>query len=535
MLFAKPRFFMLALATAYSLPIAAKPASVNHAMEQFYIVKWQKPVKPAALRGLLHKAIPNANAVDTVPMAGGAYRVSVATNPALQKQTLNRLQSMSGVVYAQVDRVGYFKPMPTLDGEGALTLSHAIQWDEFKAPAGMVLEDAPYSAKGGAWELTRGAASKPVVVAVLDTGIADAHPALQKALVRDEGGRALGWNFAANNRNLADETGSYHGTHVSGTIAAQSEVMEGLGADLKVLTLKIPDGSGMFYESQVINAMYWSVGGTVPGLPKNEHPAKVLNMSFGVDEGPGKEVDHCGNALQEAVAFVRDHGAVLVAAAGNDNHWEHFNAPAVCNGVLKVASTGPEGLRAYYSNYGPSVSFAAPGGDLSYGREGGILSTVKPGGGYQGSGYQFYQGTSMASPHVAGLVGLVFAASDMQLSVENVEALLTATTHDFGQSNNQNNSCKGSKPCGQGIVDAYEAVKAAIKGFNVFFTTDTVAAHPDFWEKQDKHLSSPVGFSVQGGQVIATTKTGNYALKPGLLTGCERVGFAGLACYSLLS
>lgn len=535
MLFSKSQLLALALLGASQLSLPVEAASAAQTSEQFFIVKWQTSLGRAKLTQALHRAFPQADSIDASAMAGGAYRIMLKIKPALHKQALARLQNMPGLTYAQVDRVGHFKPMPALDGQDSFALSHAIQWDEFKAPAGMLLEDAPYSGKGGAWALTHGAASLPVVVAVLDTGIADAHPALQKALLRGEDGKVWGWNFAANNRNLSDETGSYHGTHVSGTIAAQGEVMEGLGSELKVLTLKIPDGSGMFYESQVINAMYWSVGADVPGLPHNPHPAKVLNMSFGVDEGPGKEVDVCGSALQEAVYFVRAHGAVLVAAAGNDNHWENFNAPAVCDGVLKVASTGPEGLRAYYSNYGPSVSFAAPGGDLSYGRQGGILSTVQPGGGYQGSGYQFYQGTSMASPHVAGLAGLVFAASDLRFSVQTVEALLNATTHNFGQSDNPNNSCKGSKPCGHGIADAYEAVKAAIKGFNVFFTSETLAAYPEVWEKQDTSVGTELGFTIRGNRVFATTPNGNYTLRPGLFTGCERVGFDGLACYSLLS
>lgn len=534
MLFSKSKALILALICGSHLSTAANSAPASGSSEQFFIVKWHTLLKHSELSRTLHQAIPQAEAIDAIEMAGGAYRVAVKMKPAFRAQTLAQLHKMSGLAYVQVDRVGHFKPMPAIEGQESFGVSHAMQWDEFKAPQGMLLEDAAYSMKGGAWEFTQGRASTPIVVAVLDTGIADTHPALQKTLLRGEDGKVWGWNFAANNRNLADETGSYHGTHVSGTIAAQGDII-GMGPELKVLTLKIPDGSGMFYESQVINALYWSVGAVVPGLPKNPYPAKVLNMSFGVDEGPGKEIDHCGNALQDAVTFVREHGAFLVAAAGNDNHLEHFNAPAVCEGVLKIASTGPEGLRAYYSNYGPSVNFSAPGGDLSYGRQGGILSTVQPGGGYQGSGYQFYQGTSMASPHVAGLVGLVFAASDMRLTVPMVEALLQATTHDFGQSTNPNNSCRGSKPCGHGIADAYEAVKAAIKGFDVFFTSETVAAHPEAWEKQDSQISKEPGFSVHDNQVVATTSRGSYTLKPGFFAGCERVGFDGLACYSLLS
>jgi serine protease len=343
---------------------------------------------------------------------------------------LERLRKNPDVFYAVKDRVGHFTPVPdpvqssyTVD-----LLTHESQWDEFTRPAGVMLESKAGS-RDGAWAYTTGLAKKPVVVAVLDTGIA-LNDGIINNLVKDSEGNVWGWNFAANNNNLADETKSFHGTHVAGTIAGYGSVMSGMA-------------SGMFYESSVINAIYWAVGGDVPGVPTNIYPAKVLNMSFGVDRGPKDEVDYCDQALQEAVFFARKKGAILAVAAGNDNLWEHFNAPAVCNGTMKIASTGPEGLRSYFSNYGPGITLAAPGGDKRYGLWGGILSTVNPGGGYNGSGFDYYQGTSMATPHVAGVAGLIFSASDKALSPEQIEQILYTTTHDFGVSSDVNKSCIG--------------------------------------------------------------------------------------------
>ncbi|MFC3908536.1 S8 family serine peptidase [Legionella dresdenensis] len=405
------------------------------------------------------------------PIAGGAYVIVVNKPKALDGQKamtalLKQLNNSQEFAYAVEDRKGHFKPVPqpqsVKDMKDAIELSHYLQWDEFIAPAGVMLESAA-GRRDGAWMYTTGEATEPVVVAVLDTGIAT-NPAIYDNLVKDENGKLWGWNFAANNRDIYDETGSYHGTHVSGTIAGFSREMTGIGQNLKVLPVKIPDASGMFYESQVINGIYWSVGGKVPAVPDNIYPAKVLNMSFGVDERPGKEKEICDPALQDAVDYARAQGAVLMAAAGNDNRYQHFNAPAACERVMVVAATGPEGLRSYYSNYGPGVSFAAPGGDLRYGKVGGILSTVNEYGGYNHSGFDFYQGTSMATPHAAGIAGLIYAITNNQITPEQVEQLMLNSVHPFGESSDPDKSCKGRKSCGKGILDADKAVRTALSG-----------------------------------------------------------------------
>jgi serine protease len=454
------------------------------------------------------------------PMANGAFSLvlDVKNSPSINANkddatdtVLKRLRSLPNVEYVVQDRIGYFKPVPNPSVSEQLEqlLSHESQWDEFAPPAGIMLESKP-GLKDGAWAYTTGKSKKPVVVAVLDTGIA-LNDSLVNNLLKGKDGSVWGWNFSGNNNDLSDETQSFHGTHVSGTIAAYGDVMTGLGEDLKILTVKIPNAEGMFYESAVINGIYWAVGKNVPGVPKNRFPAKVLNMSFGVDIGPDKEADYCDEALQEAVLFARKKGAVLIAAAGNDDVWEHYNAPAGCNGTLKIASTGPEGLRSYFSNYGPTVTLAAPGGDKRYGTAGGILSTVNPGGGYNSSGFDFYQGTSMASPHVAGVAGLIFAVSDKKLSPEQVEQILYITTHDFGKSTDPNKSCVGRKPCGHGILDAENAVKTAVTGYDVLFAAP----------KLTDITAGACGTSGLAPRKTITTQNGTWTLKSG---GCELKG-----------
>lgn len=527
------------------------------------IVKYKEQLSLLTLKAQL-RSVSGLPLQSLTPMAGGAYSLIYKTSgmknnndkKMLLAKILSDLRSNPKIAYALEDRVGYFKPLPKLVDETSSTLlSHESQWDEFSSPGGVMLESAA-GRRDGAWAYTTGKASKSIVVAVLDTGVA-LNSSLVNNLVKDQQGNVWGWNFAANNRDISDETGSYHGTHVAGTIAGYGDVMTGMGEELKVLAIKIPDASGMFYESQVVNAIYWAVGGEVPGVPVNPHPAKVLNMSFGVDERPGKEIDHCDEALQEALFYAREKGAVVAVAAGNDNHWEHYNAPAVCNSTIKVASTGPAGLRAYYSNYGPSVSFAAPGGDLRYGRKGGILSTVKPGGGYQNSGFDFYQGTSMASPHVAGVAGLIFAVSDGYITPEKVEQILYATTHNFGQTSDENNSCIGKKPCGHGILDAENAVKAAMANYDLILTMPKAkelaltscgqeAYQPNaivvnkgkvHWIPVKKACESQLAYTqpkltqTKTGQIIANFGFVSYKLDASSLQKCEVIGFDGIGCY----
>jgi len=510
-------------------------------------------------------ALTQATITDVQPMANNAFTIQVKpSNPAriknrtLSTSILQKLRAQPDILYALPDRIGYIKPVanPSAPEMVYPLPSHNIQWDEFLPPGGILLETKP-GLRDGAWSFTTGYKPEPIVIAVLDTGVA-LHPALVANLVQDNEGTILGWNFANNNSNILDETHSYHGTHVAGTIAGYSNEMIGVGEHLKVLPIKIPDASGMFYESAVINAIYWAVGAEVPGVPHNRYPAKVLNMSFSIDIGPGEELEACDSLLQEAVTFARDKGAVLAVAAGNSNELEHFNAPAVCEGTLKIAATGPTGLRSYYSNYGPTISFAAPGGDKRFGELGGILSAVHPNGGVQHSGYDFYQGTSMATPHVAGVAGLIFAVAEHPLQAAEVEELLTKTTHDFGESTNPYNSCVGDIPCGHGILDAQNAVKATLAHYDVLFsapkfadmaaapcgnsislaTNDTLVFKNSSWKKITKGCQNLNDYQhpriVQNadGTIDAIYGVVRYRLQTARYKFCEVIGFDGVGCQN---
>jgi serine protease len=203
------------------------------------------------------------------------------------------------------------------------------------------------------------------------------------------------------------------------------------------------------YTSDIADGIVWASGGTVFGAPFNANPARVINMSLG---GSGA----CDSTTQSAIDGARSRGTVVVVASGNSNTDASGFSPANCAGVVSVASVDRNGSKAYYSNFGASVDVAAPGGDVTTGDgSNGVLSTLNSGTTTPGSDiYAYYQGTSMASPHVAGVAALMLAANG-GLSADDVEAQLKSTARGFP------GTCSS---CGTGIVDANAAVDAAIGG-----------------------------------------------------------------------
>jgi serine protease len=180
----------------------------------------------------------------------------------------------------------------------------------------------------------------------------------------------------------------------------------------------------------------------VTGVPANANKARVINMSLG---GSGA----CDTTTQSAINSARARGTVVVVAAGNSNLNASNSSPANCQGVIAVAAVGRSGGKASYSNYGAVVDVAAPGGDSGAG----ILSTLNTGiTGPAGDTYAYYMGTSMATPHVAGVAALMLSRNP-NLTPDDVEATLKSTARAFPA------ACAG---CGSGIVDAAAAVTAAM-------------------------------------------------------------------------
>jgi serine protease len=365
------------------------------------------------------------------------------------------------VEYAEPDRIMVALATPN-------DPMYSQQWDFFDATGGLRLP--------AAWDKATGSG---VNVAVIDTGyrphadlsgqILSGYDFIANATIANDGnGRDADasdpgdWTPAGScsaGVPASDEASSWHGTHVAGTIAAKTNNgigVAGVAYGAKIVPARVLGRCGG-YTSDIADAIVWTSGGSVTGVPANANKARVLNLSLG---GTGA----CDTTTQNAINSARSRGAVVVVAAGNSNVNASNASPANCAGVITVAATSRAGGKASYSNYGANVDVAAPGGD--YGA--GILSTLNSGTSTPASdSYANYMGTSMATPHVAGVAALMLSANP-NLTPDEVEAKLKSTARAFPA------ACSG---CGAGIVDAEAAVNAALPAAG----TPAPAPTPDGW------------------------------------------------------
>jgi len=367
-------------------------------------------------------------------------KVSVKEAAALAKDMMERDATIE---YAEPDLIMRKMATPT-------DPMYTQQWHYYETTGGLRLP--------AAWDSSTGTGVK---VAVIDTGIrphtdltgqyVGGYDFISDATIGNDGnGRDADpsdpGDWTAANECAAGEpasNSSWHGTHVAGTIAAKTNNgvgVSGVAYNARVVPVRVLGKCGG-YTSDIADAIIWASGGTVTGVPANANVAKVINMSLG---GGGA----CGTTTQNAINSARSRGTVVIVAAGNENMNASNSNPANCAGVVTVAATNRNGARAPYSNYGTVVDVAAPGGDAN----GYILSTLNAGTSSPGAdNYAGYQGTSMATPHVAGVAALMLAKNSA-LTPDDIEAKLKSTARAFPGTCSQ---------CGTGIVDAAAAVAAA--------------------------------------------------------------------------
>jgi serine protease len=337
----------------------------------------------------------------------------------------------------------------------------------------------------GVWSSYTG---KNTVVAVIDTGYAS-HSDLESNMLP-------GWDFITDPMMANDGDGrdndasdpgdwvlesqcrqnsrandsSWHGTHVAGTIAAvanNNKGIAGVSYDAKIVPVRVLGRCGG-YTSDIADGIIWASGGDVPGADINSNPAQVINMSLG---GEGS----CSRITQNAINLAVEKGTTIVVAAGNSNRNADNYTPASCANVITVAAVNNLGSRSYYSNFGEVVDIAAPGGEYTkIGKKEAILSTINNGKKEPTTeGYSYYQGTSMAAPHVAGLAALLYQADPM-ITPGKVEEIIKQSSREFPNPN----QCIG---CGSGLADA----SAAIKLFN---TGDIPKPSLEEWDKNKIYL-----------------------------------------------
>lgn len=415
-----------------------------------------------------------------------------------RRLSLQQLRELGAQIKAQDANVEYVEPdrkmYPLFTPNDT---SYNSQWDLFDTTGGI---RAP-----AAWDQATGTG---VVVAVIDTGYRP-HADLSGQIVagydmiadtavsvdgngRDSDPSDPGDYNAANECQAGDpaSNSSWHGTHVAGTIAAKTNNslgVAGIAFNAKVQPIRVLGKCGG-YTSDIADGITWASGGTVSGLPTNTTPAKVLNLSLG---GGGA----CDTTSQTAINGARARGASVIVAAGNENQNASNSSPANCSGVVAVAATDRYGARAYYSNYGSIVALAAPGGDVRSSASNGILSTLNAGTTTPGAdNYAYYQGTSMATPHVAGVAALMYSAKPTA-TPDEITAALKSSARAFPGTCSQ---------CGSGLLDANAAV-TAIKGGGGGGTT-IAEVEPNNSRTAPQTISAPA--TVNGS--MSTSDTNDY-------------------------
>jgi serine protease len=338
-------------------------------------------------------------------------RIMVDADKYLQiPSMLSYLKSQPDVEWAEEDLVS--KALFAPDDE-----YYSYQWnfDKIGMPA--------------AWDYTTG--ESDVIVAVIDTGAYFPLTDLGRTKF------VQGFDFVNSYINPFDDNG--HGSHVIGTIAESTDNgigVAGMAPGIKIMPVKVLASDGLGYNSDVAQGIYFATN----------NGAHIINLSLG---------GNYSAAIEDAVNYAVSHGVLVVAAAGNDGT-STLNFPAALSNVLSVGATNDLNALAPYSNYGTGLDIVAPGGDLSrtlhnqeYNEDypGGILQQTY----YQGiTDYWYFEGTSMAAPHVAGLAALL-KSKNSGLTAGEIETIIKNTAVDLGASGYDTHY-------GYGLIDAAKAL-----------------------------------------------------------------------------
>ncbi|MBQ2365013.1 MAG: S8 family serine peptidase [Alistipes sp.] len=303
-----------------------------------------------------------------------------------------------------------------------------------------------------AWKYTAG--DNRVIVAVCDGGIMYDHADLADNMwvneaeksgskgVDDDGNGYVddiyGYNFVTNSGNI---TADAHGTHVAGTISAVNNNGyavcgiaggTGNGDGVRLMSIQIFENEDGCYSSDIARGVKYAA----------DNGAVIINNSWGYDPGEydgDNDYEHSDSVLKSAFDYFRANarlegvmeGGLVVFAAGNESYAESAY-PAAYRDYISVSAMSSDFKAAYYTNYGPGCNICAPGGDSLYGTIYTIssVSTTEP------YGYEYMQGTSMASPHVAGCAALAVSYAlkrGYKITDEELHRLILTSVHDINR------------------------------------------------------------------------------------------------------
>lgn len=443
---------LTAATVAASLCLLAFPAPASYADsgdDQTIIVTFDKAQSDPA--GTAKQAVEKAggDVTEVQPITSKTVAVTVADTSTSQANRIGTTaESQAGIAAADTSRKVY----KTTTNDTYYSYLWNIN-NGANSTYGVDAEDA--------WTTSTG---KSAVVGIIDTGITS-HSDLNANVITGydfisdatSAGDGDGWDSDPTDEGdyTSTEDSSWHGTHVAGIIAAVKGNSKGVAgvapsASIEPIRALGRDGGD---EADIIAAIRWGAGLSVTGVTTNAHPADVLNMSLG---GSGT----CDTALQSAINAAVAAGTAIVVAAGNDSEALSNSFPANCSNVIRVVATGVSGTRASYSNYGDSTAAAtisAPGGSATSSSDSTmthwIISTLNSGTtNAVKETYGGMVGTSMAAPHVSGVIALLRSA-DTALTVSQLTSLITSNVTALSDSCSTN-------ACGAGIVNAKKAVAA---------------------------------------------------------------------------
>lgn len=416
--------------------------------------------------------------VRTLSDGASVLRLASPVTAAEAAAMAQRISSQPGVAYASPDYRRHALAAAPNDTR------YSDQWGLF-APTATI---GATTVAGGAnlqpaWNINTGSAS--TVIAVIDTGVLP-HADISAKLL--PGYDFISDSFVANDGDGRDadasdpgdwvtsadlaraqcaggsiENSSWHGSHVAGIAAASSNNSAGIAGvswGARILPVRVLGKCGGT-TSDIIDAIRWSAGLSVTGVPANPNPAKVINMSLGGGGG-------CTAAEQSAIDDAYNAGVTIVVATGNDSATT-ISSPANCNHVIAVTAHGVEGTSAVYANVGTGTTISAPGGgpgtDTAGNASGLGLSILSLGNtgttGPVSDTLLSYMGTSMATPHVAGAAALIHDVLPLA-SPARIQQVLTssARAHPAGSWCTLPGTPQFGK-CGAGLLDVGAALTAA--------------------------------------------------------------------------
>lgn len=496
------------IAVSHRLIVKFKPALWTRLLSSTQVTaELMRPLSADTLNQL--QAAAGVAVSESHAISNGAHIIILQGSPDRQTtaQAIINIRGLSDVEYVEEDRILTTQTIPNDTSYANLWGLQPLSVVASPAPGGTGSYGADFES---AWNITAGSS---VVVAVVDTGIT---PHVDIGTVSPASGNLVssGYDFitdcrvrgscpattqdasayiapSVNATDLGDyisaqdiidnptlfpgpnpNNSSWHGTHVTGTIAALGNNSVGVigGAyTTRILPVRVL-GKGGGYTSDITEGIRWAAN--VNATIANPNPAKVINLSLG---GTGS----CGATEQSAIDAAVAAGAVVVVAAGNEDADFANHSPANCNNVISVAATGKDGSRALYSNFSSPasntinparVTLAAQGGlgDINLiSFDPGIYSTLNTGlttpvltAG--GSTYGYKVGTSMATPHVSAAVALMIARNPA-LTPAQLKTILSESVSGFPSFSTTGGwapyDCATLKNCGAGILNAQLAVQ----------------------------------------------------------------------------